>query len=180
MAHHLPRYVLCPLKEAELLLYANGPLFGFLPSVSHWVSAIVTFFFPESNDLVTQSVRRVIACLPVSRSVNTSCSPNFPPFPALTLYCIYAVVPLLEREKNLVEWVRRHVPSQPVEDLQRDLKDGLVLCGLLEALVPGSCPRYDLLSRENPTANLHIASRLSAAFLGVTEVIKHEKGLKYQ
>lgn len=88
------------------------------------------------------------------------------------------MVPLWEREKELAEWVSRHVPSHPVEDLQRDLTDGVVLCGLLEAVLPGVCPRYDLLSRSNPTANLRIASRLAAAFLGVKEVMEGHEGLR--
>lgn len=84
------------------------------------------------------------------------------------------MVPLWEREKDLATWVRRHVPSHPVRDLQLDLADGLVLCGLLEAVLPGVCPRFDLLPKDSPKTNLSIASRLAAAFLGVTEVTEGE------
>lgn len=97
-------------------------------------------------------------------------TPTFLPHLPRHLTGAREVLPLWEKEKNLLEWVRRHVPSRPVEDLHRDLTDGVVLCGLLEAVIPGACPRYDLLARSNPAANLRIASRLAAAFLGVTQV----------
>ncbi|KAK8376439.1 hypothetical protein O3P69_009828 [Scylla paramamosain] len=89
---------------------------------------------------------------------------------ALAWLYVWTVLPLWKREKNLAEWVRRCVPSQPLEDLQRDLADGVVLCGLLEAVLPGACPRFDLLAKNNPEINFRIASRLAATFLGVTEV----------
>ncbi|MPC79018.1 Filamin-C [Portunus trituberculatus] len=89
---------------------------------------------------------------------------------ALAWLYVWTVLPVWKREKSLAEWVRRCVPSQPLEDLQQDLADGVVLCGLLEAVLPGACPRFDLLPKNNPETNLHIASRLAAAFLGVTEV----------
>lgn len=81
-------------------------------------------------------------------------------------------MPLWEKEKNLAKWLRRHVTSRPIKDLHRDLADGVVLCGLMEALLPGACPRYDLLSRDNPSSNLRVASRLAASFFGVKEVME--------
>lgn len=56
------------------------------------------------------------------------------------------------------------------------MADGVVLCGLLEAVLPGSCPRFDLLPNNNPETNFRIASRLAAAFLGVTEVTEGDRG----
>ncbi|XP_042241316.1 uncharacterized protein LOC121878943 [Homarus americanus] len=85
--------------------------------------------------------------------------------------CVRTTIPIGEKEEYLVKWVGDKVPSRRVSVLGRDLADGVTLCGLLEALVPGTCPRHDLLPPDQPEANLRIASRLANDFLGVTQDI---------
>ncbi|XP_071546851.1 LOW QUALITY PROTEIN: uncharacterized protein, partial [Panulirus ornatus] len=91
------------------------------------------------------------------------------PYLALAWMYIKTSLPIGEKDEDLIRWVREKVPSRPVSDLGCDLADGVTLCGLLEALVPGTCPRHDLLPLDQPEANLHIATRLASVFLGVTQ-----------
>ncbi|KAK7063322.1 hypothetical protein SK128_016046 [Halocaridina rubra] len=93
------------------------------------------------------------------------------PFLALAwMYISTVFISNTRQEQLLKEWLKKEVPNHPIEDLAHDLADGVILCGLMEALLPGTCPRHDLLSRDQPSANLRLASRLAFSFLSVTQV----------
>ncbi|XP_069170999.1 filamin-A [Procambarus clarkii] len=90
---------------------------------------------------------------------------------ALAWMYVRTTIPVWEKDTTLALWINRKVSSRPVADLCRDLADGVILCGLLDALVPGTCPRHDLLPVDQPAANLYIASRLATKYLGVSQDI---------
>lgn len=81
-----------------------------------------------------------------------------------------AVIRGQSEEKRLLTWMQDLVPTRNIEDLDCDLADGVALCGLMQALVPGTCPRHDLLPPDQPAGNIRLASRLASTFLGVTQV----------
>lgn len=99
-------------------------------------------------------------------------------YPYLCLAWMYITTSVIRgqsEEKRLLTWVQDLVPTRRVEDLDLDLADGVALCGLMQALVPGTCPRHDLLPPDQPAGNIRLASRLASTFLGVTQDLAWER-----
>ncbi|XP_042891934.1 filamin-B-like [Penaeus japonicus] len=91
------------------------------------------------------------------------------------MFITTSVVRGQNEEKRLLTWVQELVPTRSVKDLDRDLADGVALCGLMQALVPGTCPRHDLLPPDQPAGNIRLAARLASTFLGVTQDLAWER-----
>jgi len=75
------------------------------------------------------------------------------------------------RRKRLLEWVIRKVRVHTeVYDFCTSWQDGTVLCALLEAICPGVCPSYHLLSRLNRVKNCRLGIKLAHKYLYVPTV----------
>lgn len=70
-----------------------------------------------------------------------------------------------------MQWIRSKVKDPiRVTNFTHDWKNGIALCALVEALVPGSCPRYDLLNPEQAIDNLNLALALIKKHLAIDSV----------
>ena len=68
------------------------------------------------------------------------------------------------RQERLLFWIQEQIPHLAVTDLSLAWCDGVALCALLEALYPGSCPRYDLLKPQNKVNNCRLALKLASKY----------------
>ncbi|XP_023215990.1 uncharacterized protein LOC111618667 isoform X1 [Centruroides sculpturatus] len=99
------------------------------------------------------------------------------------------------REKQkLLEWVKDNVASnrrpsntfrrfsecfyENPADFSNFWRDGILLCALVEALVPGSCPRYDLLNPEHKWDNARLALKLVEKKIGIKPEVTTEEIIK--
>jgi len=75
------------------------------------------------------------------------------------------------QRKNLLEWIRTKVkgPHSPT-NFKEDWKNGITLCALIEGVVPGSCPRFDLLNPEQPINNIKLGLTLVKKYLKIESV----------
>ena len=71
---------------------------------------------------------------------------------------------------SITHWLQNRIKFREIKSFDKDLADGVTFCALMETLVPGACPRYDLLPSDHPAANLRLAGRLAKVFLGVKQV----------
>ncbi len=60
-------------------------------------------------------------------------------------------------------------PHSP-NNFNEDWKDGITLCALIEGVVPGSCPRFDLLNPEQSLNNIKLGLTLVKKYLNVDSV----------
>ncbi|ELT98116.1 hypothetical protein CAPTEDRAFT_207778 [Capitella teleta] len=74
-------------------------------------------------------------------------------------------------KRGLLEWVQSHIPNLRVVNLSTSWSDGVALCALVEALCPGSCPRYDLLKPGHKVNNCRLGLKLAFKYLGVPQNI---------
>ena len=65
-----------------------------------------------------------------------------------------------EKDEKLLDWVRSRVDKLEVENFSSSWRSGVLLCALVDSIVPGSCPRYDLLNEENRLGNSQLAVQL--------------------
>lgn len=96
------------------------------------------------------------------------------------------------REKQkLLEWVKSSIaanrrPSlsnrrfsecfyENTADFSKCWCDGILLCALIESLVPGSCPRYDLLNPDHKWDNVRLALKLIEKKIGIKPEITIEE-----
>ncbi|XP_071444799.1 titin homolog [Hetaerina americana] len=78
--------------------------------------------------------------------------------------------PRIGRRRRLTAWVQDMLPQRHVPEAASAVwQDGSLLCGIVEAVVPGSCPGYDSLSPPNADrgATLWLGQKLAARYLGV-------------
>ncbi|CAG2162110.1 unnamed protein product [Oppiella nova] len=80
------------------------------------------------------------------------------------------------QRKNLLQWIRTKVRGPFfVTNFTEDWKDGILLCALIEGIVPGSCPRFDLLSADNEIDNINLGLALIKRHLNIDSTIEsHE------
>ncbi|XP_033625074.1 serine-rich adhesin for platelets-like [Asterias rubens] len=79
-------------------------------------------------------------------------------------------------KKRVLCWVWQVCPSlQHVTDLSSQWCDGIALCVLLNAVVPGTCPRHDLLRPDHSVNNCRLAVRLVQRNLGIRQPIMPEE-----
>ncbi|CAG2117009.1 unnamed protein product [Medioppia subpectinata] len=80
------------------------------------------------------------------------------------------------QRKNLLQWIRSKVKTSLfVRNFTEDWKDGILLCALIEAIVPGSCPRYDLLNSDTAMDNINLGLSLIKKHLNINTTIEsHE------
>lgn len=71
---------------------------------------------------------------------------------------------------QLLQWVQQMINSPNVTNFKEDWRDGIVLCALLEALIPGSCPRHDLLHPKQEILNIELGLKLANMHLGIQSV----------
>lgn len=81
--------------------------------------------------------------------------------------------------KSLMSWVSSQVPKQYVEgNFPTCFKDGILLCALAEKLVPGACPRFDLLDGDQRSRNLKLALHLIEKHIKIKSPIKADEILQ--
>lgn len=87
------------------------------------------------------------------------------------------------RQNGLMEWLQRQLSSPLFKpnNFNTDWRDGIRLCALCETIIPGSCPRYDLLNPDNYVNNLRLAFCLIRNNLNIQMVhlLHHEKETIY-
>ncbi|XP_019622919.1 PREDICTED: uncharacterized protein LOC109468979 [Branchiostoma belcheri] len=79
------------------------------------------------------------------------------------------------RKRQLLRWVQEKVPDKHPRDWTGSWSDGTLLCALVEALVPGTCPRYDLLNPSQGLNNARLGLKLAERNLGVPQLIAPEE-----
>ncbi|KAI8503356.1 hypothetical protein Bbelb_191770 [Branchiostoma belcheri] len=79
------------------------------------------------------------------------------------------------RKRQLLRWVQEKVPDKHPRDWTASWSDGTLLCALVEALVPGTCPRYDLLNPSQGLNNARLGLKLAERNLGVPQLIAPEE-----
>eukprot|EP00058_Branchiostoma_floridae_P020032 XP_002605522.1 hypothetical protein BRAFLDRAFT_104088 [Branchiostoma floridae] len=79
------------------------------------------------------------------------------------------------RKRQLLRWVQEKVPDKHPRDWTASWSDGTLLCALVEALVPGTCPRYDLLNPSQGLNNARLGLKLAERNLGVAQLIAPEE-----
>ncbi|CAH1252156.1 FLNC [Branchiostoma lanceolatum] len=79
------------------------------------------------------------------------------------------------RKRQLLRWVQEKVPDKHPRDWTGSWADGTLLCALVEALVPGTCPRYDLLNPSQGLNNARLGLKLAERNLGVAQLIAPEE-----
>ena len=58
-------------------------------------------------------------------------------------------------------WVSSQVPEEyVVKEFPACFQNGVLLCALIEKIVPGACPRFDLLDPDQSLRNLKLAFHL--------------------
>lgn len=91
---------------------------------------------------------------------------------AISLSLLQCVVTLFlldyRRRQRLLDWVSKKVGTHSrVWDFCTCWQDGTVLCALLEAICPGVCPSYHLLSNLNRVKNCRLGLKLANKYLYV-------------
>ena len=75
------------------------------------------------------------------------------------------------QRKQLLQWIKTKLKDPIyVNNFGEDWKDGIALCALMEGVVPGSCPRYDLLNPDNALDNLNLGLSLVKKHLNIDSV----------
>ena len=80
------------------------------------------------------------------------------------------IIPDATRKHELLEWVQSQIPSVRVSNLGSSWSDGVSLCALVDAVCPGSCPRYDLLKPNHKVNNCRLGLKLATKYLGIPQV----------
>lgn len=76
------------------------------------------------------------------------------------------------QKSQLIKWIYLKTNEKIlIENFNSDFADGIALCALLDALIPGLCPRYDLLSHSNGFANISMALDLIKSYLKISTVL---------
>ncbi|XP_070537223.1 uncharacterized protein [Ptychodera flava] len=76
---------------------------------------------------------------------------------------------------KLLSWVRSMVPHRQVKDFTKSWSDGITLCALINEIIEGSCPRYDLLNPNHRVNNCRLGLRLAQKKLGLQEPMTPEQ-----
>ncbi|XP_072174330.1 uncharacterized protein [Diadema setosum] len=77
--------------------------------------------------------------------------------------------------RELLDWLKEKLPTGVgVEDFKDSWSNGVTLCALIEAVVPSTCPRYDLLKPENKVNNCRLGMTLVRKTLGIAEPMDPE------
>jgi len=84
------------------------------------------------------------------------------------------------RRKRLLVWLQDKLrPPFTPTNFNSDWNDGIRLCALCEAISPGACPRYDLLSQSNAQNNIKLALNLILIYLNIKPVSTLSNVTKY-
>lgn len=76
-----------------------------------------------------------------------------------------------KQKSELLEWVATKTGGlRAPRNFTSDWSCGITLCALLEAIVPGSCPRYDLLNPENAIQNIQQGLAIANEVLDIETV----------
>nr|XP_054751738.1 serine-rich adhesin for platelets-like [Lytechinus pictus] len=79
-------------------------------------------------------------------------------------------------KKELMNWLKTKLPSSVVvNDFRESWSNGVSLCALMEAVVPSTCPRYDLLKPESRVNNCRLGMTLIRKTLGIEEPMEPEE-----
>lgn len=70
-----------------------------------------------------------------------------------------------------MSWVSSQVPEEYLaKDFPACFRNGVLLCALIEKIVPGACPRFDLLDPDQSLRNLKLALHLIEKFFKIKSV----------
>ncbi|XP_023235096.1 spindle pole body component 110-like [Centruroides sculpturatus] len=73
-----------------------------------------------------------------------------------------------KEKRRLLEWVSSKIShGKKPTDFTDSWKDGIILCALIEGIIEGSCPRYDLLHEDQAASNLSLALHLIENNIGI-------------
>lgn len=85
-----------------------------------------------------------------------------------------------KEKKRLLEWVCNKISCEiKPTDFSDSWKDGIFLCALIEGIVEGSCPRYDLLHHDQAESNLKLALHLIEKNIGIKPRLTTDDFLNY-
>lgn len=85
-----------------------------------------------------------------------------------------------KKREKMLKWLNKRLnPHFFTYNFNTDWQDGILLCALCESLLPGLCPRYDLLSSKNAAKNVQFALHLitdrfnikTVSFMGVSAFV---------
>lgn len=82
------------------------------------------------------------------------------------------LLPFAEAKQKaaILSWVQSKVPQIPVSSLSSCWTDGVLLCALIDALRPGSCPQFSALKASQRVYNCRLGLRLAQHYLKVPQV----------
>ncbi|XP_071940963.1 uncharacterized protein [Antedon mediterranea] len=79
------------------------------------------------------------------------------------------------QKKRLLYWISDKLPTFCIDDFSNCWSNGIAICALIDAVVPETCPRYDLLNPEYMANNCRLGMRLVAKALGIAEPMTPEQ-----
>ena len=90
-------------------------------------------------------------------------------------YQIGAMTVKIPVKKVVLLWVQNIIPFQDITNLTRDWHNGIALCSLIEAVKPGSCPRYQQLQPQNSVENCRLGLTTANSELGIPMIMTAEQ-----
>ena len=81
--------------------------------------------------------------------------------------------------QDLLEWIRVQTKGvcRPL-NASSDFANGINLCILIDSIIPGACPRYDLLNPEDADKNVNLAINLIRESLSMDPVIRTDRVIR--
>lgn len=76
----------------------------------------------------------------------------------------------MKRRNAMLFWIQSKIPERNVENYSSSWHDGIAICALLEAVLPGSCPGYHNLKTHNRVNNCRLGIRLAHQYLQMPKV----------
>ncbi|XP_072029006.1 filamin-A-like isoform X1 [Amphiura filiformis] len=83
-------------------------------------------------------------------------------------------------KKTLLEWLREKLPSLNISNFKEDWRDGRALGALIDVLVPGAFPDWQVWKKEDASGNIVQAMDFAANWLNVYKLVTAENILNPQ
>jgi len=74
-------------------------------------------------------------------------------------------------KSDLLKWVQSKIPEYDIKNFTKDWNDGRAICGLVNALKPGSCPDHRSLDANNALANATRGTDIGES-MGVPKIVQ--------
>uniref|UniRef100_A0A4W4DUX8 Calponin-homology (CH) domain-containing protein n=1 Tax=Electrophorus electricus TaxID=8005 RepID=A0A4W4DUX8_ELEEL len=81
----------------------------------------------------------------------------------------------LTPKQRLLGWIQNKVPQLPINNFNRDWRDGKALGALVDNCAPGLCPDWEMWDPNQPVRNAREAMQQADDWLGVPQVIAPEE-----